>query len=250
VDKPEGWTSHDVVAFLRRVLGTRRVGHGGTLDPAATGLLVVLYGRATKLADALHRARKTYLADVALGHETTTDDREGEPTLQAPVPPLDDALVRERLASFIGIREQVPPAFSALHVDGQRAYARARRGETVTLAARRVEIDALELLARSDSALRLRVTCSAGTYVRALARDVGRALGTRAHLAALRREQVGPFSLERAAGPAAIRQMTAVQLGTLIVDEASARRLLTGEQGVSAGSRDASDGGEEAEGHA
>jgi tRNA pseudouridine55 synthase len=226
VDKPEGWTSHDVVAFLRPILGTRRVGHAGTLDPLATGLLVVLYGRATRLADALHATPKTYVAEIALGSETTTDDREGEATASADVPELSDAMVRTALAAFVGRHEQVPPSYSAVHVRGQRAYARSRRGETLTLEPRPVEIYELELLSHEAARLGIRVGCSSGTYIRALARDVGRTLGTRAHLAALRRFTVGPFTVDQALAPARIREIGAVALAAHVVPEDAARRLL------------------------
>jgi tRNA pseudouridine55 synthase len=226
VDKPEGWTSHDVVAFLRPILGTRRVGHTGTLDPLASGLLVVVYGRATKLAAELHAARKTYLADVSLGTETTTDDREGETAASAPVPALSDESVRRALATFLGPQAQVPPAYSAVHVRGTRAYVRARRGETTALGPRQVEFYALELIAREPSRLRLRVECSAGTYIRALARDLGRTLGTRAHLAGLRRLMVGPFTIDGALTPEQVRQLGTGGLAERVVPEDAARRLL------------------------
>src|SRR5919204_2226954 len=230
IDKPERWTSHDVVAFLRPILGTRRVGHAGTLDPLASGLLVIVYGHATKLADVLHRSRKTYLADVALGAETTTDDREGAVTLTAAVPEIDDAFLRRTLAAFVGRHDQTPPAYSALHVEGRRAYQLARRGEAVALAARPVEIDALDLVAREPALLRVQVSCSAGTYIRALARDIGRALGTRAHLGALRRLCVGPFSVDDAFAPSRIREMSASGLADRVIPEDAARGLLARER--------------------
>lgn len=253
VDKPEGWTSHDVVAFMRALLGTRRVGHGGTLDPLATGLLVLLYGRATRLAEHVHASAKSYLAEIVLGHETATDDREGAPTVSAEVPELDDASVRGVLASFRGPREQVPPTYSAIQVRGQRAYAKARRGEQVTLAPRRIEIHDLVLVERGERCLHVLVTCSAGTYVRALARDVGRALGTRAHLGALRRIASGALFVDDAVEPAAAKMLAesgalaplvfapdvaALALPGLILAREAARRLLTGQRvGAHAGTR-------------
>ncbi len=244
IDKPMGWTSHDVVAFLRPVLGTRRVGHGGTLDPLATGLLVLLYGTATRLAEHVHGAPKSYLAEIVLGAETTTDDREGEPTAAAPVKELDEALVRETLAAFVGASEQVPPAYSAIQVRGERAYAKARRGEPVALAPRRIEIFDVVLVERSRACLHVLVTCSSGTYVRALARDVGRALGTRAHLGALRRIATGALFVEEAIAPAEAKALAdvgalaplvfagdvaALALPGLILAQEAARRLLTGQ---------------------
>ena len=237
VDKPEGWTSHDVVAFLRPILGTRRVGHAGTLDPLASGLLVVLYGHATRLATELHLARKTYLADVVLGAETTTDDREGAASARAEVPELDDGVVRGILARFVGRQLQVPPAYSAIHVGGRRAYARSRRGETVLLGPRPIEIDSLELLARERGRIRLRVVCSSGTYVRALARDLGRALGTRAHLGGLRRLAIGPFVVDEAVTPDQLRGSTATELADRVLPEDAARRLLAGPEAETAPSR-------------
>ena len=230
VDKPEGWSSHDVVAFLRPILGTKRVGHAGTLDPLASGLLVVLYGHATKLAHQLHRARKTYLADIALGSETASDDREGAVTARAAVPALSDATVRETLAGFVGAQQQVPPAYSALHLAGERAYARARRGESMTLAPRAIEVFALELLARDATRLQVRVECSAGTYVRALARDIGRRLDTRAHLGGLRRLIVGPFSIDDALSPTQAQALGAEGLAGRVLAEDAAWRLLAGER--------------------
>lgn len=217
IDKAAGWTSHDVVAALRPMLGTRRVGHGGTLDPFATGLLPVLFGAATRLADHLHRAPKAYLAEMVLGAETATDDREGEVIDSAPVPELDDAGLRDVLAGFVGQQEQRPPAYSAIRVRGERAYARARRGESADLAPRRIDIHELLLLERDDRCVHFLVTCSAGTYVRALARDLGRALGTRAHLGALRRIAAGGFFVEDAVEVDHVRALADVgALGTLV----------------------------------
>ncbi len=249
IDKPEGWTSHDVVAFMRGVLGTKRVGHGGTLDPLATGLLVVMYGSATRLAEHVHAAAKSYLAEIVLGRETTTDDREGTPTETAPVPTLEDARVGETLAGFLGPCEQVPPAYSAIRVAGERAYARARRGEAVALAPRRIEIFDLELVERGASCLHVLVTCSAGTYVRALGRDIGRALGSRAHLGALRRIASGALFVEDAIAPSQAKALAqagalaplvfapdvaALALPGMILAEEAARRLLAGQR-VAAG---------------
>lgn len=253
VDKPEGWTSHDVVAFMRPLLGTRRVGHGGTLDPFASGLLVLVYGRATRLAQHLHTSAKSYLGEIVLGNETTTDDREGEPTETTPIPELDDPTVLATLASFLGPREQVPPAFSAIRVQGEHAYAKARRGERVILAPRPIEIHDLVLVERGERCVHVLVTCSAGTYVRALARDVGRALGARAHLGALRRIASGALFVEDAVEPAEAKALledgalaplvfapdaAAFSLPGVVLAREAARRLLTGQHvGAHAGTR-------------
>jgi tRNA pseudouridine55 synthase len=198
VDKPSGLTSHDVVSRLRRILGTRRVGHAGTLDPMATGMLVVGLGRATRLLGHLAKTDKDYEATVRLGLTTTTDDADGEVTGEVDASGVDDAALAGALRRFLGDIDQVPSAVSAVKVAGRRAYALARAGEPVELAARRVHISALELVARRGDEFDLRVTCSTGTYVRALARDLGAALGVGAHLTALRRTRVGGFGLDRA----------------------------------------------------
>jgi len=192
INKPCGWTSHDVVARVRRVAGERRVGHAGTLDPLAEGVLPVLMGRATRLADYIQAQPKTYVATIALGTATTTDDAEGSVVASAPVPAFDAAV----LEPFRGEIQQTPPAHSALKVDGQRAYAVARRGGAVKLEPRRVMIYDLRIL--SEEPLILEVACSKGTYIRSLARDIAQALGTVGHLAHLVRTRVGPFLLSTA----------------------------------------------------
>src|SRR4029077_4344580 len=205
IDKPEGWTSHDVVAVVRGVLGTKHVGHGGTLDPQATGLLPVLVGAATKFADRIHEAPKVYDALVRFGAETATDDREGAVTRVADVPLLASGSIEPALATLRGVITQVPPQYAALKVGGRPAYARARRGETVALAARTLQVYRLGVIAISSPDLRLLVVCSSGTYVRAIARDLGRALGSAAHLAALRRLAVGALEARDAHTPDEIR---------------------------------------------
>ena len=212
VDKPTGWTSFDVVAVARRAIGAKRVGHGGTLDPLATGLLPVLVGTATKFADRLHTAPKVYAAVVAFGHETTTDDLEGAPTREAPPPSLAVAALDEALGAFRGAISQVPPAFAAVKVDGRRAYARARAGETVVLAPRTVTIERLAIASWDEGRLRVLVVCSTGTYIRSLARDVGRALGSAAHLGGLRRLAVGALSVDDAISVEALRGTPVVAL--------------------------------------
>ncbi|EHR60720.1 tRNA pseudouridine 55 synthase [Saccharomonospora cyanea NA-134] len=205
VDKPGGMTSHDVVAKARRFLRTRRVGHAGTLDPMATGVLVLGVERATKLLGHLALDRKTYLATIALGAATTTDDAEGEITSRADVSAVagvSDADIAAGIAALTGDILQKPSAVSAVKVNGKRAYARVRAGEEVDLPARPVTVHRFDLLATRRETDRVEldvmVDCSSGTYVRALARDLGAALGVGGHLAALRRTSVGPFTLAKA----------------------------------------------------
>lgn len=208
IDKPAGPTSHDVVAAVRRALGTRRVGHFGTLDPFATGLLVCGVGPATRLASHATAHVKTYLATFRLGWTSSTDDVEGD---LAPVPeatPPDRAAVERALEGWIGAVEQTPPAFSAKHVAGERAHARARRGEPVLLQPVAVEIRSIGIERYRWPDLEVRVECGPGTYVRALARDLGEALGTGGYCHSLRRLRSGPFEVGAAIawdelGPAA-----------------------------------------------
>jgi tRNA pseudouridine55 synthase len=198
VDKPAGPTSHDIVDRARRALGTRRVGHTGTLDPFATGVLALCVGRATRLARFLAAGEKAYRASVRLGFATTTDDLTGEPLgVPRPVAVSPEAL-REALRALVGVFDQVPPAFSARQVAGRRLYELARRGEVVARAATPVMVHALELVARDADTIELELRCSAGTYVRALARDLGERLGIGAHLVALRRTRSGAFDLGQA----------------------------------------------------
>jgi tRNA pseudouridine55 synthase len=194
VDKPQGLTSHDVVARVRRLAGTRRVGHAGTLDPLATGVLVLGIGRATRLLGHLARHDKDYTAGIRLGVSTDTHDSEGHVTETSDAH-WDRAGVEKAMAELRGEISQVPPSYSALKVDGKRAYARARAGEEVELAARTVTVSAFELRAIEDQVVVADVTCSAGTYVRALARDLGTILGTGGHLVSLRRTRVGAYCI-------------------------------------------------------
>ena len=198
VDKPAGLTSHDVVARVRRLAGTRRVGHAGTLDPMATGVLVLGVGRATRLLGHLAGHDKEYDATIRLGVTTTTDDAEGEVVATVDARAVTDAAVAEQMTRLVGDLMQVPAAVSAVKVDGRRAYQRVRAGEQVELAARPVHVAAFDLLARRGDDLDVHVQCSTGTYVRALARDLGAALGVGAHLTALRRTRVGAFLLAEA----------------------------------------------------
>jgi tRNA pseudouridine55 synthase len=206
VDKPAGMTSHDVVARVRRLAGTRKVGHAGTLDPMATGVLVVGVNRATRLLGHLMLTEKAYDATVRLGVATTTDDAEGDVTAVMSAAGLDPATVRAALAGFVGDIEQVPTAVSAIKVDGKRAYQRVRDGEAVELAARPVTVHELVVHdvvpgRHGDSRtldVTLSVRCSSGTYIRAIARDLGARLGVGGHLTSLRRTAVGPFDLAAA----------------------------------------------------
>lgn len=204
VDKPLGCTSHDVVSRVRRALGVRRVGHAGTLDPLATGVMVLGVGQATRLLGMLTLDRKSYIASISFGSETNTDDAEGEVTSVAPVALelKDEAYARQVLASFVGPQMQVPPAFSAISVNGVRAYKRARAGESVELPARPVEIFELQLLsilADGDQVVwNIACTVSKGTYIRSLARDIGRSAQSAAHIVSLRRSTSGSVSLAHA----------------------------------------------------
>jgi tRNA pseudouridine55 synthase len=203
VDKPAGWTSHDVVARMRRLAHTRRVGHAGTLDPMATGVLVLGVDKATRLLHHLVLADKAYTATIRLGQATVTDDAEGDVVSEASTAAVTDAAVLGAMAPLTGDILQSPSAVSAIKVDGQRAYKRVRDGEVVTLPARPVTVSsfvALRLHRPSPDLLDVDVSveCTSGTYVRALARDLGAALGVGGHLTALRRTRVGPFTLEQA----------------------------------------------------
>jgi tRNA pseudouridine55 synthase len=207
VDKPGGWTSHDVVGKMRRLVGTRRVGHAGTLDPMATGVLVLGVERATRLLGHLALTRKEYEATVRLGQSTITDDAEGEVTEQAAaerVAAVADEAIAAGIAALSGEIMQVPSAVSAIKVDGVRSYARVRSGDEVKLQPRPITVYEFELRetrrlpAEGLIDLDVRVACSSGTYIRALARDLGEALGVGGHLTALRRTRVGPYTLAEA----------------------------------------------------
>jgi tRNA pseudouridine55 synthase len=239
VDKPQGWTSHDVVARTRRLAATKKVGHAGTLDPMATGVLVLGVGRATRLLTYLVGADKEYTATVRLGQATLTDDAEGEVTESRGATPVlrdggaDTAALERALAALRGPISQVPSAVSAIKVDGRRSYARVRQGEEVALAARTVTIHRLEATAEPRVVevpgatvvdLDVVVACSSGTYVRALARDLGAALGTGGHLTALRRTRVGPFTLGQARTVADLAAEVAAQAD---VAEPAGLRTLT-----------------------
>jgi tRNA pseudouridine55 synthase len=251
VDKPQGLTSHDVVARARRMLREKRIGHAGTLDPMATGVLVLCVGQATRLSEYLLGEDKAYEGVIKLGEQTNTDDAEGEVIATRPVPDITDAMLRALEAQFSGEIEQVPPQFSAIQKGGQRAYALARKGETVELAARRVVVHSLTLAhvsmewAVGGKLLTAHVRCSAGTYIRSLARDIGEALGCGGHLIALRRTHSGHFSLADAvtleqvdaaakAGHAQAlllpMDMAVRDWPEVVLDDDKARRILNGQR--------------------
>ncbi|GAA4916422.1 tRNA pseudouridine(55) synthase TruB [Streptomonospora salina] len=206
VDKPADWTSHDVVARTRRLAGTRKVGHAGTLDPMATGVLVLGIGKGTKLLGHLTLAEKAYTATLRLGLATDTDDAEGRPGERTDASGIAEEAVRAGAAALTGTISQVPPQVSAIKVDGKRAYKSAREGKSVELSAREVTVAefAVDGIRRVDDAdgafvdVDARVSCSSGTYIRALARDLGAALGVGGHLTALRRTRVGPYGADQA----------------------------------------------------
>jgi tRNA pseudouridine55 synthase len=202
VDKPSGMTSHDVVARVRRLAGTRRVGHAGTLDPMATGVLVLGINRATRLLGHLTLTEKGYDATIRLGATTVTDDAEGGVVATADASSVTDEQLASGVAALTGDLQQVPSAVSAVKIDGKRAYKRVREGEDVVLPPRPVNVRVFDVLAtRRDGSLvdvDVHVECSSGTYVRALARDLGSALGVGGHLTALRRTRVGPYALDAA----------------------------------------------------
>ncbi|MCA1647136.1 MAG: tRNA pseudouridine(55) synthase TruB [Chloroflexi bacterium] len=185
INKPKGWTSHDVVARVRRLAGQKRIGHAGTLDPMAQGVLPILLGRATRLADYIQQGRKTYVSTVRLGVATDTEDADGQIVAETPVPDLSPVIIEVILASFRGDILQIPPRYSALKVGGKRAYTVARGGGEVNLAARPVTIHEVRLLQWSPNEITFETTCSKGTYIRSLARDIALALGTVGHLTAL-----------------------------------------------------------------
>jgi tRNA pseudouridine55 synthase len=208
VDKPKSLTSHDVVDAARRLLGTRRIGHSGTLDPAATGLLVLCVGRAGRLQSFLMGWDKTYEGTIVFGVATDTYDTEGTPS-GAPHP--DPAPSRERLEdacrAFRGEILQVPPPYSAKKIAGKKFYELARAGEPVPQAPKSVTVRSLEIAGLDGAVARFRVTCTSGTYIRSLAHDIGKALGTGAHLGSLRRTSIGPFRLEEARTLAALEAL-------------------------------------------
>jgi tRNA pseudouridine55 synthase len=198
IDKPAGWTSHDVVGRVRRLLGQRQVGHGGTLDPAATGVLPVAVGAATRVLEYVSDATKSYLAEITFGVETDSYDGDGMVTRVTDPSGLDVATLTAALSQFRGAIEQVPPMHSAIKVGGRRLYDLARRGEEIERAPRHIEIAGLELIEWQSPVATLLVDCSKGTYIRSLARDLGEAVGVGAYLSNLVRLRTGPFTLRDA----------------------------------------------------
>lgn len=240
VDKPVGPTSHDMVARVRRRLGTRRVGHAGTLDPFASGLLLVCVGQATRLVEYLHLLDKVYEAEALLGVTTTTDDPEGETEVTAPPSAwsgLTSEAVRAALEAQVGAHLQQPPVYSAKKVGGKAAHRRVREGEAVDLPPVPVRIDEVTLLSLELPRVRFRVRCGTGTYIRSMARDLGAALRCGAHLTELRRTAIGPFAVETAAAdeaswPAALLAPLAAlpHLPTLSLSEDEVRRVRMGQR--------------------
>ncbi len=237
IDKPPGPTSHDIVASVRRRLGRGvKVGHAGTLDPFARGVLVVCAGRATRLADYVQVQPKRYRAIMRLGATSTTDDPEGEITPDPSAARPDEAAVRRVVATFVGEIDQVPPAHSAVHVNGQRAYKLARAGKDVTLTGRPVVIYSIDVLRWDWPHLELDVRCGSGTYIRAIARDIGKALRTGGYCEALTRSAVGEFELARAVDPDALEPARDLLPPTLalgdmpkvVIDESQRHRLRNG----------------------
>ena len=229
MDKPQGWTSHDVVAKMRRLAGTRKVGHAGTLDPMATGVLVLGINRATRLLTYIVGTSKTYTTTIRLGQSTITDDAEGELTTSNTTAAVTEAQLLAGVAELTGVIQQVPSSVSAIKVNGERSYARVRAGQDVQLAARTVTIERfevqswqrLEIDGQQIIDLEATVECSSGTYIRALARDLGQKLGVGGHLTELRRTAVGPYRIDQAR----TLEQAAVELELLDIS-AAARALM------------------------
>jgi tRNA pseudouridine55 synthase len=241
VDKPLGWTSHDVVARVRRVAGQKAVGHAGTLDPLATGVLVLVLGRATRLSGELSGSVKAYCAEVVLGATTATDDAEGEMIPGKPAGGINREAIETAVQRLTGEIQQVPPRYAAVRKGGERLYVLARRGESVEPEPRRVTVERIDVLAWEPPRLRLRVTCGAGTYIRSLARDVGEALGTGGYLHALRRVSSGSIGGEEAVTLESLQEPEDVERGllppdraviglpALLLSGAEERRIVTGQ---------------------
>ena len=241
VDKPKGVTSHDVVAMVRRQLGTKKVGHAGTLDPMATGLMVVGIDSGTKLLSHLFGLDKQYLATIRLGQATSTDDAEGEVLSEADASKITKEQLQLEIEKLTGEIEQVPSSVSAIKVDGRRAYDIVRSGESVELTSRRVKIYRFQLISeitRVDKFLEfdVLVDCSSGTYIRALARDMGQALGVGGHLRELRRTMVGEFRIDDATKPDELRKpMTLLEVATMLfpvveLSDAQAQDIIHGKR--------------------
>lgn len=235
VDKPSGETSHDTVQTIRKRFRTKSVGHTGTLDPMATGLLIVGIGEATKLIEAMGGYDKTYLATVALGKETHSYDKEGEEVRTLPVPKTWRSKMRAAVAAELARTEQIPPNVSAISVDGERAHAKVRAGVEFSLPPRPVALRTMAWSAGEDDSFSMRICVSKGYYVRALARDLGERLGTVAHLTSLRRETVGPFFVDHAGSPGeanliSVAEMAKRCLRLYLIDPEQAERVRKGQR--------------------
>lgn len=222
IDKPQGMTSTDVVRVVKRNARQKRVGHGGTLDPMATGVLPIALGNATRLLEYLQEEdHKAYTATLRLGVTTDSDDAEGAVIAEAPIPTLDLALIESVLSQFRGTINQIPPQYAAIRVDGKRMYEYAREGKQIELPARPITIEQLDLLAWDAQQLTIAVDCSKGTYIRALARDIGALLGCGAHLTALRRTRAGAFDLSHSIGLAELDQQPEAFAAALLPPQAA-----------------------------
>lgn len=231
LDKPVGPTSHDMVAVVRRELGIKRVGHTGTLDPFASGLLLVCVGSATRLVEYFHVLPKAYRATIVLGDRRDTDDCTGEQTASSDSwKDLSLADVEEGLSHFVGVTEQTPPDYSARQVAGRRAYAAAREGVPLELAARSIEVSQMRLVEWTPPSVDVAMTVSTGTYIRAIARDLGDRLGCHAHLSSLRRTRIGPFGLEDATDPSALSDAGVQLVPPLEALRWMPRRVLSGQE--------------------
>lgn len=205
IDKPLTWTSFDVVRKIRNLTRIKKTGHAGTLDPLATGLLIVCQGKATKKIESIQNAEKEYTGTIHLGSTTASYDLESEPTPQQDIAHLTPEFILQQASSFVGFIDQVPPIFSAIKVDGKRSYDLARKGLEPELKSRRIEIKAFDITAFNLPEITFRVACSKGTYIRSLAHDLGQKLGTGAYLKSLRRTKIGDYSVDDALTPDAFK---------------------------------------------
>ena len=201
IDKPLTWTSFDVVRKIRNLTRIKKTGHAGTLDPLATGLLIVCQGKATKKIEGIQNAEKEYIGTIHLGATTASYDLESAPTPQQDISQLTAELIKEQALTFVGFIDQVPPIFSAIKVDGKRSYDLARKGLEPELKSRRIEIKAFDITEINLPEITFRVACSKGTYIRSLAHDLGQRLGTGAYLKSLRRTKIGDYSVHDALTP-------------------------------------------------
>ncbi len=217
MDKPQGLTSHDVVARARRIFNMKKIGHAGTLDPMATGLLILLIGRATRLSQYLISLDKVYEGSITLGETTNSQDADGEVVSTRPVPDLSEEEVNEHLLTFVGDQYQIPPMFSAIKKDGVPLYKLARKGKSIEREPRFIRVSSYELLRCELPVLDVRVKCSKGTYVRTLAHDLGEKIGCGAHLSALRRTASDRFSIEDAHPLVELEEMTPEELAEALI---------------------------------